>query len=116
MLQTFNPPVAPSVGGTVKPKVKVLKSEFGDGYTQRTRDGLNHIRQTVELVWSVLTRDEANQIIGFLHEHGGTTPFLWSYFGDTERKWTCDDWSTTPISGGYWSVTAKLEQDFSLQS
>ena len=59
---TFTPPVPPSPGTANKPKVKLLKAEFGDGYTQTTRDGLNHVRRTLSLKWEFLTPTQAKTI------------------------------------------------------
>jgi len=50
-LQTFTPPIQPSVGATNKPKVKILKADFGDGYTQAAADGTNNIRAEFSLTW-----------------------------------------------------------------
>src|SRR5690606_29261995 len=43
-IPTFDPPFAPSPGAQNKPEIKILQAEFGDGYSQPTPNGLNHIR------------------------------------------------------------------------
>jgi phage-related protein len=75
-LPTFSPPIAPAPGLRRKPEVRLRVAEFGEGYTQITRD-LNHIRKVETLEWPVLTVAQANQIVGFLEERGGDQPFLY---------------------------------------
>ncbi|HEY8566589.1 MAG TPA: phage tail protein [Beijerinckiaceae bacterium] len=115
-LQTFAPPVPPTAGGVVrKQQLKLLKASFGDGYSQTTRDGLNHMRRVVDLTWEVLTPAQADAIVDFLEDHGGDLPFLYTAPGDdTARRWTCDTWQETHIVHPYRAVTATFEQSFSL--
>ena len=114
-LPTFNPPCAPSPGLTDTPEIKILKSEFGDGYTQASSQGLNHIRQVVEATWDVLDRAERDQIIAFFKERAGYQPFYYRMpHDDAETKWTVETWSDTVISAGYHRVAATFRQSFSL--
>lgn len=114
-LATFAPAMQPSVGATNKPKVKVLLASFGDGYSQATADGLNHIRDEFSLTWEVLTASQADYVDTFLREQGGHTPFLWTAPGQvTPQKWTCEEWSETFIQGGYRRMTATFIQSFNL--
>ena len=46
-LLTFTPPVGPSPGTAHKPTVNLFETEFGDGYSQPTPKGLNHVRKSV---------------------------------------------------------------------
>ena len=112
MPETFNPAIQPSTLGN-KPRVKILKAEFGDGYMQATRDGLNNVRRVLTLEWSVLTIEQAQAIETFLETHGGTTPFLWTPpNGTSPLKWTCAEWSMNYREADLRSVSAKFEQSF----
>jgi phage-related protein len=114
-LDTFNPPIPPSPGTERGQTVAILKAEFGDGYTGRIPDGLNHIRRTLQLKWELLTPAHAKAITDFMLAHKGTTPFLYTPSDeDTPVQWTCEEWDDTGADSGFRSVTAKLEQDFSL--
>lgn len=118
MTATFTPPLPPSPGLTDEPEVKLLEAEFGDGYTQTTRAGLNHVRSVVALNWDLLTTNEAEAIVTFFKNKGGDTPFLYRVPGtDTAVKWTCRKWTKKAVeatAGNLWSVTATLREDFSL--
>lgn len=115
-LQTFSPPIPPSPGTTAKPKLKLLKAEFGDGYTQSARDGLNHIRKTLSLEWEILLPDQAKQITDFFELQGGDIPFYYTPSDETTPiKWTCEEWDDKRTDGGLRNVTCTFEQSFSLE-
>lgn len=116
-LPTFSPPVAPSAGLAVEPKLNLFKSEFGDGYTQASPAGLNHIRDVAELKFEMMTSLQAAGLVAFLRERGGYQPFLWTAPDeDTPRRWTCAKWKHVRDEAGRSTVTATLEQDFGLAS
>lgn len=138
----FYPPMTPSIGVTRKPELNLLKANFGDGYTQTAANGLNHIREVLNLRWDVLTKGEADEIEDFLRERGGYQPFYYSLPfavrlhlypepGDDGyieginpqrvstgagpmMKFTCDDWQITQPATFHYSIEATFRQDFSL--
>ena len=115
-LTTFNPSVRPSPGTSFKPQVKVLEAEFGDGYSQPTPDGINNIRQKVDLTWDALTETQMNQINNFFTNRKGSQAFYFRPAGySTPLKWTCKEWSRT-LSDGVWKVQASLVQSFTAEA
>lgn len=116
-LATFTPPVAPFTGSKSKPEIKLKKAEFGDGYTQITRDGINHIRQVYSLSWDKLTRANAESIVAFFEQQGGDTPFYFQMSPTSPLlKWTCEEWEMEFLSAGLGGVTATFRQSFYLAS
>jgi phage-related protein len=113
-LDTFTPPVPPSPGTKTKFTPKLRKVEFGDGYTQVTRDGLNHLRRQVPLTWEALTIAQAQALEDFFVGKGGDTPFLYALSDDSVRQWRCEDWERE--RNGPNTFTATLIQDFSIVS
>jgi phage-related protein len=112
-LPTFNPPVAPSPGTADKPEINLLEAEFGDGYSQPTPNGLNHIRRVLRLTWDVLTPDQAESILSFFRARGGSKPFLYTPRDEaTPVAWTCREWRDQSITGGLLTVSATLRQSF----
>lgn len=112
MLPIFTPPVGPSPGTSFKPKIKVLEAEFGDGYSQPTPDGLNHIREVVELSWDGLTEWQMRDIIGFFVARKGSEAFYYTPAGFCEPlKWTCKEWSRS-LDDGVWRIKATFVQSF----
>ncbi|SCW95665.1 phage tail protein [Ancylobacter rudongensis] len=111
-LRTFKPPVGPSPGTAHKPKINLYKAEFGEGYTQPTPAGINHIRKTVALRWEALLEDQMHAIIDFFELHQGTRAFYFAPYGErSPRKWTCEEWDAK-TEDGIWMVTANLVQSF----
>lgn len=114
-LATFTPPIPPSPGTKTSRKLRILTVEFGDGYTQETRDGLNHIRKSITLEWKVLLPADLATIDTFFTTQGGDTPFYYTPSDEsTPIKWTCKDWSDTRDKAGMRGIRATLEQSFSL--
>lgn len=112
---TFTPPVAPSPGTADKPAFKILKADFGDGYSQAVPDGLNTIRRMMSVEWELLTPTDAATIINFLKARVGVEPFWWTPTDEiTALKWTCSDFSDRRGDGGFRSISAKFEQSFLL--
>jgi len=111
-LPTFNPPIGPSPGTAHRRQINLWEAEFGDGYSQPTPKGINHIRKTTELKWEALTYEQMEAIIGFFERMGGNKPFYYKPFGYSTRiKWTCKDFSAR-TDEGIWSVTAELIESF----
>lgn len=109
-METFAPVPAPSPGGTRKPRVALVKAEFGDGYTQSRPRGAQHITREATLRWDGLGTEEMQAIDAFLTRHGGFRPFLYRAWGDTEkRRWTCAEWEFE--QAGIWRGQAVLLED-----
>lgn len=112
-LPTFNPPVAPSPGSGFKPQVNLLKAEFGDGYSQPTPKGINHIKQNVTLKWNALLLEQANEIEEFFERMGGNNPFYYRVYGSrAPMKWTSEEYEKSQGDDGVWTFSATLIQNF----
>lgn len=115
-LITFNPPVGPSPGTAFKPQIKVLEAEFGDGYSQPTPDGINNVREKVDLTWDGLTEAQMLQINNFFKARMGAQAFYFKPAGyAAPLKWTCKEWTRT-LGDGVWKMTATLLQSFTAQT
>jgi phage-related protein len=64
-LETFSPSIAPSPGTGFTPVIKLREADFGDGYSQSSPDGLNHIKMKVELSWRGLTAAQLSELRSF---------------------------------------------------
>lgn len=111
---TFVPPANPSLQTTrgVKPRINV--AQFGDGYSQRSQDGLNAAPRSYSAVWEALLSTDADTIEAFFEAHM-VTPFLWTPPLETiQRKWLPTDWSRGYLGGSSVSLTATLAEQFDL--
>lgn len=110
-LPVFTPPMRPSPGTGHAPEISLRRAIFGNGYTQASPAGLNHIRRVISFRWDYLTLAEAKAIDAFLVQQGGHRPFLYTLNGEaTPRKWTCSDWNLTDDHPS--KVQATFREDF----
>ena len=73
----FSPPINPSPGsGPTHSKPNVLRAQFGDGVAQRAIDGIHNSSHVYEVSWSLLEKEQADEIELFLVSHVAE-PFQW---------------------------------------
>jgi phage-related protein len=115
-LDVFAPSTNPSNDGTQRAtKRRVNAAQFGDGYSQRSGDGLNVSPRTISAQWSMLDQAEAENYEAFFDAHAAT-PFLWAPPGETlQRKWTAGDSTVgyVPVDGAV-SLSCPLTEVFDL--
>jgi len=81
-----NFPVVLSYGVQLQQTYNVKRTQFGDGYSQRSSTQINPVRQQWTLVWSNVTRAEAQQLKDFFDGLKGTGTFDWVPEGSTASK------------------------------
>ncbi|WP_075219456.1 phage tail protein [Acuticoccus yangtzensis] len=114
-IPTFTPPVPPSEGSALNTQPKLLIAEFGDGYTQATADGLNHIKREFRATWSQVHALHADEIEAFFTARGGYEPFRWTLPDETTpRKWVCRRWDRQMHPNKRRTVSAEFVEDWSL--
>lgn len=91
-LDTFTPTTNPAPDQTQRVvKRRVNSAQFGDGYSQRSTDGLNTSLRAYTANWAVLASTEADTYEAFFDAHS-VTPFLWTPPLETvQRKWLAGD-------------------------
>lgn len=109
----------PSIRGTEVAKItnaRILKTDFGDGYSQRALDGINAIVDEWSMSWVVNSTD-ADTLTDFFEARGGHESFDWTPEGESvSKKWTCKSWTKEPMTTilNVWSITATFKQEFDL--
>lgn len=78
------------------PRVKEIK--FGDGYTQRSKDGINNILLDLEYNFDNRSLNEASAILHFLHTRQGTESFLFTPAPPfaKQKRFICNKWNHLP--------------------
>lgn len=72
---------------------RVLKAQFGDGYTQRVRDGAQNALQMWNLVFTNRSQARLKQIDDFLDQFHGVNAFVWKPPAPFGPRWfTCKNW------------------------
>ncbi|MFD1806212.1 phage tail protein [Pasteurella oralis] len=113
MLKKFNWKSQWGMTTEVTPNVTV--TQFGDGYEQRLKNGLNYISETFNIVVRLhRIREEAeiNNLMNFLLTHAGWKSFLWTPPKRIDQiVVVCDKYSTTE-SGVYIDFELTFRQVF----
>jgi phage-related protein len=72
---------------------KIQEAVFGDGYSQRSADGINNIKQVWRLSFTRRSGADVDGIYDFLRARGGVEHFLWTPRGEASpRKFICKTW------------------------
>ena len=74
----------PTYSSNVDTEMKRIVAQFGDGYSQRQRDGINSNKVMLSLVFEDRTDREKNAIKNFLEEKGGVDYFKISNIGQLQ--------------------------------
>jgi phage-related protein len=94
-MATFNIST-PDRSPTMDVEPKVLSSQFGDGYSQRTPDGINNMMETWSLAFTLRTKTEIDSIETFLRARAGAEAFYWTTPSNRTAKFICKKWSRIP--------------------
>jgi phage-related protein len=100
-------PIYASLNKNQEPRV--LKNNFGDGYSQRAGDGLNIILEK----WTVEFTDSVTNITAiddFLTAREGWDDFDWTSPRGTSSKYICPRWTRAFISVGVDRISAEFEE------
>lgn len=115
MPDDFAPGKNPTYSYVKTTKARTLRTDFGDGYSQRAGDGLNAIGRSVDLEFSGLTVSQANDIETFLTTKAGYTAFTYTLPDEASaKKWIATEWRRSAQSNTIRTITVTLEQVFDL--
>lgn len=104
----------PVWGLAPKVKFKPREASFGDGYSQRGREGLNH----KDIAWTakwIQPEADALVISGFLDDHGGDVSFGWTNPQGEYGLYVCKGYSgpkRVAIDG--YEIKAKFERVYDI--
>jgi len=112
-MATF-PAITASYGAQKSSKPKMRMTQFGDGYEQRTRFGLNQNPKEWSLTWQNITEANADTIEAFLDARAADgASFDWTPPDSaTSYKWVCQQWDKTIPYTGRATITATFRQVF----
>lgn len=89
----------PSKSFTKESKPTVVTAQFGGGYSQRIKYGINNQVDSWKLSFINQSLTTSSQIISFLESHEGTDYFLFTPPGEiTAYKVIASDWSVEYVS------------------
>jgi phage-related protein len=103
----------PSYTSAMQVVPRVLSAKFGDGYSQRTPDGLNTMLRKWTILFNNCPKTECDAIESFFIAHGGYLSFNWNPPTGLPGLWICgqpDGWKRTPQAGPLSSITCTFEE------
>ena len=102
----------PDFGAELKEVPRVRVAKFGDGYEQRSAEGINAIQEVWSLSFNTRTNAERDAIRAFLRARAGVEAFDWTTPLGTVGKWVCRDWSVSMRAAGVNDMSFTFEQVF----
>ena len=87
--------------------------QLGDGYMERTANGLNADLPIYNANFKARSSVEAGNIMTFLTTTcgSGTLPFNFQPYGDLASSlWICNDFKLKPVQGGYYDITCVFQK------
>jgi phage-related protein len=109
-MATF-PAITPTYGAQKSSQPNVRTVQYGDGYSQRLRYGLNQDAKQWSLTWEV-SETNADTIETFLEARAGAESFEWTTPDGSTGKWICPQWNKTIPYVNRATITATFIQVF----
>ena len=93
---------------------RTLISKFGNGYEQRTPDGINTKEDTWSIQYENLSTADKDTVVAAFDAVGGWDYITWTPFGDSSQKrFKLDQgYTLTPKSGNLFNISVSLVQVF----
>lgn len=112
-MATF-PSINPMYEKPISKKYRILRNDFGDGYSQRAGDGLN--LNSSSFTYEIMVNDTDFQTIyNFLEDKEGHTAFDFTLPKEnTAKKFICTEWEYNPVASGITQIRAMFEQVYDL--
>lgn len=102
----------PSFTATEQSQPRVRTVQFGDGYSQRLRYGLNTDPKIWRLIFSNRSDAERNNILAFLEARQGTQAFDWTSPRGNSGKYICTEWNMDMLNCNNNTIAATFVQVF----
>lgn len=100
-----------SDGAQLDEEPRVKSARFGEGYEQRSPDGINFMELAWELPFDEVDDAIADEMIEFLRLHKGHLPFSYVPLRSTTAiRVICRRWTRTHTSPGESSIRARFER------
>lgn len=99
----------PLVEPSTSRKPKIIKAQFGDGYEQRSKDGINNNLRTHSLKFDGEDL-EMDALEKFLEDRGGVESFYYIHKNGIKRLYVCEEWSRVDIDGLSGEISATFRE------
>lgn len=94
-------------------KPRILNAQFGDGYSQRSPDGINNIVEIWDVTFEYADKSIRDTLNDTLKDFGGVNYFLWTPpYESSTKKFICQEWTQPLNDQGSYALNAKFIQVF----
>lgn len=92
---------------------RVVAARFGDGYEQRSADGINNRAQVWDLNFDQVDEAIADDIVTFLRARNGVEAFDWTPRWHTAAiRVKCPKWTRSGLDDGLSHIAVRFEEVF----
>lgn len=102
----------PTYGAAGDLEPRVFKSQFGEGYQQRTADGLHPLARKWNVEFADRNLTDANAIDAFFAAANGVLSFTWTPPSGVVGQWLCPKWNRVAAGYNNWTISAAFEEVF----
>lgn len=95
--------------------LSVNEAQFGDGYGQRSADGLNNRSSSYNLTF-IGDASKISAIMAFLDARAGAESFFWTPLLRPQALFTCQKYTEPTKDGDIYTITATFDQTFDTTS
>lgn len=104
-----------SYGTDMTQAYNIRRVDFGDGYSQRSKRGINNAPQQWRLQWNGISDADTEVLRLFFLGLAGVDIIDWQPYNQaTELKWTASGWSAKPAGHLIHDCGITLTQEFDL--
>lgn len=92
---------------------RVQRAKFGDGYEQRSADGINTSAQVWDLLFDQVDPAIAADLLGFLRARNGVEAFDWTpRWATAPIRVKCEKWTRSGLEDGLSQISCQFIQVF----
>lgn len=103
-------PFPTPAGSSVKPSLRIKKTDLGGGYVQRAMEGLNPLKRAISLQYTEIDDATADAIEDFLILYGAEGFHLTLPNRAEQIKCICTDWDRGYVGHNKNNLTLPFEQ------
>lgn len=107
----------PSYNSVIDQQPTIRYNQFGNGYTQRIKDGLNFNLLKLNLSFENRSEMETVSILHFLNEMGGQKSFIYKApsiysksLSNLNTKFICPNWAVSYVTYNNYSIRLELNE------
>ena len=103
---------APSYSANIRQQPKVISVQFGGGYEQRLKEGINSGLISIELKFEARSLIETTAIVHFLTDKEGYRGFWFMTPPPIGvlKKFVCEDWTTAQTFDDNYTISSTLKE------